>query len=158
MKYFAVHKSSNTVTEVIRSRTKPKETNNYKYYRATSAQLKSYQSAYPSREPIDIYSLLPKPEIDEILTLTANDEIALREYIATRRRNESIEKMAAVWRVSEFTIRQVIDELIRPTVLAVLYSHSGLWAAVDDVGTHLSPFRSTALTPRGASPLHQLRD
>ncbi len=150
MKYFAVHKSSNTVTEVTCSHTKPKETKDYKYYRATPDQIRSYQEAWSSREPIDIYSLLPKPDIDEVLTLTSGDQIALREYIASRHHYESIEKMAAVWRVSELTIREVIGESIRPNVPALLHSRDSLYdEGADDIGTGMSQYLATALVPRG---------
>jgi hypothetical protein len=75
-----------------------------------------------------------KPKIPDILPMTKEVRGELIEYVSKHRHRETVERMAFVWRVSERTIRDILDELTAatgaatPLPLATL-QHVGVVAA-----------------------------
>lgn len=115
MNYFAVHAQSNIIFNVISSGYVPHNSENITFYPASDGRLNQYYERKKWDTPIDIYSIIPKPKIPNILPLTEEVRVELVEYVSKRRHRETVERMAFVWRVSERTIRDILDELTRAT-------------------------------------------
>lgn len=120
MNYFAVHKQSNTIQRVISSSFTPTNTEETTFYPATDGRMSQYYARLNYDTPIDIYSIIAKPKIPEILPLTPDDKVALRDYVLKHRQHETTEGMASAWRVSDRTIRDILSDLTTPLPLATL--------------------------------------
>ena len=120
LNYFAVHKQSNTIQRVISSSFTPTNTDDTTFYPATEGRLSQYYARLKFDTPIDIYSIIAKPKIPEILPLTPEGKIALTDYVLKHRQHETTEGMALAWRVSERTIRDILSKLTTPLPLATL--------------------------------------
>lgn len=111
MNYFVVNVQSNTIYTVITSSYVPTSTETTSFVPATDGRLNQYYERRKWATPIDLYSIIPKPKIPEILPLTTDDRASLREYVAKYRHRETVERMAWAWRVSERTVREVLEVL-----------------------------------------------
>ncbi|WP_143515028.1 MULTISPECIES: hypothetical protein [unclassified Pseudomonas] len=114
MNFFAVHKQSNTIQRVVSSSFTPTNTEETTFYPATDGRLSQYYARLKYDTPIDIYSIIAKPNPPEILPLTPEGKIALRHYVLKHRQHETTEAMASAWRVSERTIRDILSKLTTP--------------------------------------------
>lgn len=111
MNYFVVNVQSNLIYNVITSTDTPISTETTSFVPASDGRLNQYYERKKWNTPIDLYSIIPKPKIPEILPLSADDRESLRAYVSKRQHRESTAWMAYVHRVSERTIREVIDAL-----------------------------------------------
>lgn len=111
MNYFVVHAQSNTIDNVITSTYVPTNTETTVFVPATDGRLNQYYERKKWGKPIDLHSIIPKPKIPEILPLTADDRTSLIEHVRQHRHRETVERMAWGWRVSERTVREILDEL-----------------------------------------------
>lgn len=111
MNYFVINVQSNTIVNVITSTKAPTNTETTLFVPATDGRLNQYYERKKWATPIDLYSIIPKPKIPEILPLTTADRASLREYVSKSRHRETVERMAWVWRVSERTVREVLEDL-----------------------------------------------
>jgi hypothetical protein len=111
MNYFVVNVQSNAIYNVITSTQVPISTDTTMFVSATDGRLNQYYERKKWATPVDLYSIIPKPKIPEILPLTSDDRASLSEYVSKRRHQETVERMAWVWRVSERTVREVLEDL-----------------------------------------------
>lgn len=111
MNYFVVDLQSNAIYNFIASTKVPTNTEITKFVPASNGRANQYFERAKWGKPIDLYSIIPKPKIPDILALTADDRISLIKYVSTRRHTETVERMAWVWRVSERTIRETLEAL-----------------------------------------------
>ena len=111
MNYFVINVQSNTICNIIASSFVPTSTETVAFVPATDGRLNQYYERLKWTKPIDLYSIIPTPKIPDILPLTADDRASLRAYVAKHRHRETVERMAFVWRVSERTVREVIEDL-----------------------------------------------
>ena len=109
--YFVVHIQSNTITNAVTSSGTPTSTDKYKFVEASFGRLNQFYARRQYNQPIDLYSIIPKPVIPEILPLSSIDRESLIAYVSTHRRRETVERMAWVWRVSDRTIRGILKSL-----------------------------------------------
>lgn len=109
--YFAVHVQSNTIISVVTSSTKPTRTDKYKFVEASFGRLNQFYARRQYNQPIDLYSIIPKPVIPEPLPLSSSDRESLIAYVSIHRHRETVERMGWVWRVSDRTIRDVLKAL-----------------------------------------------
>jgi hypothetical protein len=111
MNYFVVNVQSNTIYNVIASTQAPISTDTTMFVPATDGRLNQYYERKKWGSPIDLYSIIPRLKALEILPLTSDDRASLSEYVSKRRHQETVERMAWVWRVSERTVREVLEDL-----------------------------------------------
>ncbi|MNG05328.1 hypothetical protein D3C84_885130 [compost metagenome] len=109
--YFVVHPQSNTIVNVIASTQIPTNTETTSFVEASDGRLFQYYDRIKWHKPVDLYSIIPKPKIPDILPLSTDDRASLIEYVSKHQHRETIERMAWVWRVSERTIRGVLEDL-----------------------------------------------
>ncbi len=109
--YFVVHVQSNVIHNVIASSKIPTSTETTVFIPASDGRINQYLERIKWGKPIDLHSIIPKPKTPNILPLTTDDRIGLRKYVSTHRHTETVERMAWVWRVSERTIREVLEDL-----------------------------------------------
>jgi hypothetical protein len=109
--YFVVNSQSNTIINVITSSSAPTGTDTTSFVEASYGRLNQYYARIKYGQPIDLYSIIPKPKIPDILPLSTDDRASLIAYVSEYRHRETVERMAWVWRVSERTIRVVLEGL-----------------------------------------------
>lgn len=115
MNYFVVHAQSNIIYSVIASSQVPTNTETTKFVLATDGRLNQYYARTKWDIPIDLYSIIAKPKSPETLPLSFEDRIALRKYVAEHRHKQTTERIAFTWRVSERTIRSIVEALEQGT-------------------------------------------
>lgn len=111
MNYFVVDVQTNTICKAIVSSSVPTGTEVTRFVPASDGRVNQYLERVKWGKPIDLYSIIPKPKIPEILPLTADDRTSLIEYVSKRHHQETVDRMAWVWRVSERAIREVLKDL-----------------------------------------------
>ncbi|MCF7540221.1 hypothetical protein [Pseudomonas petrae] len=109
--YFVIHRPSNSIINVIASSVEPTSTDKYKFVEASEGRLSQYYARRQYNTPIDLYSIISKPTVPEILPLSSDDMESLNVYVSKYRHRETVERMSYVWRVSERTIRDVLKAL-----------------------------------------------
>ncbi|MCY1300485.1 hypothetical protein D9M69_477040 [compost metagenome] len=112
--YFLVLRASNAIDRVITSSNSPKDSDKYKFYKASDGYLNLYyerKRQATSGQFVDIYSVIPKPKLSETMPLSEGDRNALADYVKSNRSKETVQRMAYVWRVSERTIQRLLNEL-----------------------------------------------
>lgn len=131
MNYFVVHIQSNIIYNVIASSETPTDTATIAFVLASDGRVNQYLERVQWGKPIDLYSIIAKPKIPEILPLTAEDRVALSKYVAKHRHNQTVERMASTWRVSERTIRELLFAVIEGTtpLPSTTVQHGGEMAA-----------------------------
>lgn len=111
MNYFVINVQSNTICSVVASSFVPTNTEIVAFVPATDGRLNQYYERLKWGKPIDLYSIIPRPKISDIMPLVGDDLVNIRAYVAERRHRETVEGMACVWRVSERTVRKVMEDL-----------------------------------------------
>jgi hypothetical protein len=109
--FFVVNTQSNTIISVITSSSIPVGTETTSFVEASYGRLNQYYARIKYGQPIDLYSIIPKPKVPDILPLSSDDRVSLIAYVSKYRHRETTERMAWVWRVSERTIRGVLEDL-----------------------------------------------
>jgi hypothetical protein len=109
--YFAVHVQSNIIYKVIASSSVPTGTETTRFVPASDGRVNQFLERVKWGKPIGLYSIIPKPKTPEILPLTPDDRTSLIDYVLKCRHRETVERMAWAWRVSERTVREVLEDL-----------------------------------------------
>lgn len=112
MNYFVLHKASNLITGVISLTCKAKVDERYKLIKATDGQISLFYERQRQAGGIgiciDLYSIIPKPKIPDLLPLSKDLEASLQSYVDIHKKHETPARMAGVWRVSESKIRSLM--------------------------------------------------
>lgn len=111
LNYFAVQKKSNTILRVIHSPAMPSNTDGVEFCPAGKSQLTRYLELVKHDEPINIYSVLPRPVIPEILQLKPEEEVALVDYVLKNCRYYTVERMAFDWRVTQQVVTDILAKV-----------------------------------------------
>jgi hypothetical protein len=89
----------------------PSNTDDIEFYPAGKSRLTRYLELAEHDEPINIYSVLPRPVVPEILQLTPVEEVALVDYVLKNCRYYTIEQMAFDWRVTQQAVMDILAKV-----------------------------------------------